>query len=454
MGDIEALRVQFASETDPQRRVVIVKALGELFLERGNSVDARKAFESAAQFDARDVVAVRGVRRSLVAAGAHSDALAWFQKELALLNGDGERARLFKALGDHFQNQLSDLDNAQKAFARARQLDPLVFEPVVEAPVVEAVVAPPPVAPVEPASAAAPAPGPVPHSRPSRVPVAKPPPAPARSSRLVWVAVAAIAVVGVVWGAVGRSGAAHSTELELPCAGTLTRLQDLMPAEGLTSQYECVNRLTARRWKIREGRIVEMVELADGKLEGAAVETPDALQRIEGAYAGGLKTGTWRTFDRGVLISEDEWIAGLRQGRSRRFLVDGGVAEQTDWKRDRRNGEYVVFDENGRRRTEGEYKDDGRIGRWVSYDARGLIEDQWKEPRAVDAGIALGATLTPIEELYAGQTLGWWRIRVAELRVAAKSRPEILPVYELALHRAELAGLSFNRTTNQLEVTP
>ena len=117
---------------------MIVKQLGQLLLTAGNHVDARRAFESAAKFAPQDVEAVRGLRLTTIASGSANEALPLFQRELALTTNLRERAFLFKDLAEHFQNRLSDFDNAQRAFSQARQLDAGVFgaflAPSTEAP--------------------------------------------------------------------------------------------------------------------------------------------------------------------------------------------------------------------------------------------------------------------------------------------------------------------------------
>ena len=324
--DMEALKAELKTTQDPSRRLVIVKQLGDLFLSQGNHVDALRAFESAAKFAPRDLEALRGLRLATIAAGQAKEALAVFQREMTMTAGDRERALLFRELGEHFQNRLNDFDNAQRAFAQARQLDAEVFSPapavaVAVAPEAAPVEAPPaaqePPSPVDAAPTGAPSsPPPVPGVRPSSPRLAVRPPAKRSRAPLVLGGVVIVATAGAGgWFSMqGQEGPA-AAPLPMPCSSKLERRADLLDPAGVIEQYECVNTLTSRRWKVRGGRVLEVAEAASGTLEGSIVLTPDPQTWIEGVNARGEASGTWRTWKAGLLDEEQDWVAGHRSGK-------------------------------------------------------------------------------------------------------------------------------------------
>lgn len=465
MADVDALKAELAAAAGAPERFLVVKKLGAAFLEAGNFVDARRAFEAAFKFAPADLEVLRGLRHAFIGAGLHREALNWFQLEMAQLPQESDRARLMKELGEHFQNRLNDFENAQTAFARARQFDASVFaeRPAAPPPVEPELAAldlppPPPPPPLEAPPAAAPPPS---TATPGAVPVPVPrklapamsaarPTAPNRTPVFIAAGlVVALGIGGFAW--TRRSQAAEG--LSLPCPGTLERRDDL---EGGIQQFECVNELTARRFKVRGTTVLEVVDYAHGQPEGSATLTPGDGVRIEGAYAAGSKTGIWRTFHGPLLVSDEEWLAGARSGLAHEYQGDGGVLESQQWRADQREGPYAQFDSRGKPLLTGEYHADQKSGAWASYDQRGSVKEKWNEPRTRDAGVSLGTTSIdrPTEELFGGQNVAWWRIRYAEVSALSKKDPTLEPLRALTLQRARAAGLTQNATSGQLEVAP
>lgn len=453
MADIDGLKAQLKATEDPRARLQLVKELGRALAAAGNAAESRRAWEAAYKFAPNDFEVVHALRLALIAGGDHRGALEWFQKEVAVAPDERNQARVFKELGDHFQNYLRDIDNAQKAFARARQLDGNVFAPLPDPP--------PPVEPEPPAppppAAAAPAPAPAP---PVVTRVRPPRPAPSAqapgSFRGKWVGglLGLCITGGVLFAAQGfvQKTEAPKANAAFDCAGELKRLPD-EDDEGPVAVWECTTPLLSRRWRLRNDRIVELGLYSRGQREGAITLTPQSDELTEGAYAGDQKTGSWKTFKKGLLVAEEEWVAGKRNGPSRRYQPDGGLLELQQWSLNDKNGPYATWNLAGVKTQEGRYERGTKSGVWATFDSRGVLE-RWTEPRrVVDAGVQAEAGPIVVGELFAGQSLNWWKIRYAEIAQRAKGEPGLEEIRALTLQRATLAGLQLAEN-GQLEMAP
>lgn len=466
MGELEQLKAEFATCTDPARRLELVKQMGEAFLALNQLADARRAFEAACKFAPQDLAAINGARRVVTRIDPHA-ALDWFDRELKTVTDETAKARVYKELGELYQNYLNDFENAQNAFALARQGDPRVFDevppqpqPVVLPPLesLEALPALPPLPSLGPPPPGNPGnPGPV----PAPVQEAAAPAAarssgsvrsaqrPARNSGLIIGVVGLLALLGV--GAfVGRTVVVSERPPGVTCEAELVRLA-ADPAHPDEEKWDCVGKLTTTRWTVVGTRVVERAQVSNGNLEGEAVRMPSEEVRIEGGYVQGAPSGVWRTLRNDLLESDETFVNGKRNGPSRRYGLDGGVVEEQVWANDLKHGDYSSYSSNGKMLLSGHYEQNAKSGKWTRFDQMGRAVEVWREPRGAQAGKDAGAIddeplasrpEASVEELYAGQTLANWKIRHAEVRLESKKGDRTLE--DLLLHRAALAGLKLN----------
>lgn len=454
MGDVERLKAEFAAATDPARRFELVKQLAEAHLAEGNAAEALRAFTAASKFAPNDLTAITGARRAATLVDPQS-ALDWFDRELKALTDETAKARVYKELGELYQNRLNDFEGAQDAFARARQGDPRVFEERAPEPAPPALPRFDALEPLPELPQLPPPPGGAPAAAPGVVPVA---PAPALSSGSVRSAsvrnaqkptsklvpalagVALLGTLGVV-GVVFGTGTTPRPEA-VTCAAELKRVS-VNPKPG-EEQWDCVDQLTTTRWTLSGTRVIERAQVSNGKLEGHMVRMPSPDVRIEGGYVAGVPSGVWRTLRNDVLESDETYVEGKRNGRAHRYTLDGGVVEEQDWADDVKHGQFKSFSA-GKVLLSGSYARDAKSGKWTRYDQAGRPVEVWNEPKGVDAGVVADTGSereVSVDELFAGQTLSSWRIRHAEVRLEAKKGDDSLQV--LLLHRADLAGLKLN----------
>jgi hypothetical protein len=152
---------------------------------------------------------------------------------------------------------------------------------------------------------------------------------------------------------------------------------------------------SARRWLVVRGAVIEVADLA--LFPGGAVQE----ERVGGA-----------------------------DGHVRRFAEDRHLLEEGDLLQGKPHG------------------------RWTRYGPAGAVAEEWTEPRAAPSEAKGSAEVTANpdeEELYGGQRLAWWRIRLATLSSMAKKDPSLAPLEALTVERAKLAGLRLDSKTDRLE---
>lgn len=94
----------------------------------------------------------------------------------------------------------------------------------------------------------------------------------------------------------------------------------------------------------------------------------------EGRYVAERKTGLWKQYSDGRLISEEEFLNGIRHGKSRIYYPTGELLEETEWQEDKRNGSYRAFYLSGKPFLECRYEDDRRNGFCVTWFPSGVME--------------------------------------------------------------------------------
>lgn len=102
----------------PQRSAAGWNALGELLLKAGSLDKAMEAFQKAAELEPAFGRAYSNLARTSVAEGKYSEALPLFEKSIALLETDKEKAEAWNGLGNVYR-KLNDYDKAISAYQKA-----------------------------------------------------------------------------------------------------------------------------------------------------------------------------------------------------------------------------------------------------------------------------------------------------------------------------------------------
>lgn len=122
-------------------------------------------------------------------------------------------------------------------------------------------------------------------------------------------------------------------------------------------------------------------ETAAGLREGAYREDGPDGPRVEGQYAGGLQTGTWRyLFPGGALEGTGAYVAGAREGGWTWYFARGTPREKVTYAGGARAGAYERFHANGNPAESGDYAADQRQGLWTTWHAAGprALEGNWE----------------------------------------------------------------------------
>lgn len=106
----------------------------------------------------------------------------------------------------------------------------------------------------------------------------------------------------------------------------------------------------------------------------AVLHDTDGKPIAEGKFVAERKTGLWKQYSTGKIISEEEFVNGMKHGKSRIFYPTGELLEEMDWKEGKRNGSYRAFYLSGKPFLECRYEDDQRNGFCVTYFPSGIME--------------------------------------------------------------------------------
>lgn len=147
------------------------------------------------------------------------------------------------------------------------------------------------------------------------------------------------------------------------------------------------------------GRLMALFNYMEGT-DSASVEmySEDGKLIASGYYVDQLRNGEWTFFKDGQKISVDNYIGGVKNGKSKTFYTDSGeLFEESDWvdglqtgvyrayfkngkpyfecqmSEGKRNGFCQSFFENGQLEMEASYVQDLRDGEWKYYDENGNL---------------------------------------------------------------------------------
>jgi antitoxin component YwqK of YwqJK toxin-antitoxin module len=128
---------------------------------------------------------------------------------------------------------------------------------------------------------------------------------------------------------------------------------------------------------------------------------PDGKKAAEGTYIAQKKEGKWKYYSaiqEGYLVSEDNYVADVREGLSTKFYISGSVAETLPYHEGIKDGEWIQYYADGKPclkatyvkgmlegtflfyfpegslQFEGFYLADKRNGKWKTYNEDGTLK--------------------------------------------------------------------------------
>ncbi|WP_347838330.1 hypothetical protein [uncultured Draconibacterium sp.] len=117
----------------------------------------------------------------------------------------------------------------------------------------------------------------------------------------------------------------------------------------------------------------------------------------EGNFLNQKKEGVWKIFKNNLLVADEEYKRGIKEGNSHRFYPSGEVMEEKQWVNNKEEGDYQIFYkngvpymqckmkngmrhglflvsyENGRQELVAEYRNNLRHGEWKYFDKDGTL---------------------------------------------------------------------------------
>jgi len=154
------------------------------------------------------------------------------------------------------------------------------------------------------------------------------------------------------------------------------------------------------RYYYTDGKLKTISALSDGGNTARTVSfANNGLKIAEGKYFSEKKDSIWRYYSDhdGILLSEESYTSGIKNGLSKTFFPNGKLAELIHYRQGKKDGEWVqyfddgqlklkgyfVSDEKegiftgyypgGKKNFSGSYKEGHRDGPWVFYEEEGAV---------------------------------------------------------------------------------
>ncbi len=155
-----------------------------------------------------------------------------------------------------------------------------------------------------------------------------------------------------------------------------------------------------------DGKIKTESQMSEnGKIASTLTYYPNGKKMAEGIYVEEKKHGLWKFFNEaeGSLISEETYVMGVKNGISKTYFPDGGIAEILTWENgvksglweqyysdghikfrgiylnNEKHGDLTAFYLSGRVMFTGKYEHGKRAGQWVYFDETGKIRKNENE---------------------------------------------------------------------------
>ncbi|MCX6281200.1 MAG: hypothetical protein NTU51_04500 [Bacteroidetes bacterium] len=132
----------------------------------------------------------------------------------------------------------------------------------------------------------------------------------------------------------------------------------------------------AFRYYYPDGKLKTISYLSDqGKTARTISYSYNGRKIAEGNYRSEKKDSTWRYYSDqdGVLLSEETYIQGVKEGVSRTFYPNGNIAEILHYREGLKEGEWIQNFEDGKLKFKGGYAGDEKEGAFTGYFPGGRI---------------------------------------------------------------------------------
>jgi len=113
----------------------------------------------------------------------------------------------------------------------------------------------------------------------------------------------------------------------------------------------------------------------DGKIARTQSFARSGRKIAGGNYRDEKKDSTWSYYSDydGVLLSEESYAGGVKEGVSRTFFPNGSVAELITYKNGKKEGEWIQYYDDGMLKFRGAYINDEKDGPFIGYFPGGKV---------------------------------------------------------------------------------
>ena len=120
----------------------------------------------------------------------------------------------------------------------------------------------------------------------------------------------------------------------------------------------------------------------------AVIYHSNGQKAAQGEYIDKKKNGKWQYFsNKGILISEENWNKGLKNGLSTLYSsTDGTLLEEINWKMGKMHGIYKTYYTTGQNRISMNYENGKMHGSFVCYYPDGKIWNQGQYTNNIKSG--------------------------------------------------------------------
>lgn len=132
----------------------------------------------------------------------------------------------------------------------------------------------------------------------------------------------------------------------------------------------------------------ESVVSHGGKIARTVSYYPNGKKMAEGKYLNEKKDSTWQFFNEteGALLSEEIYKMGVKDGISKTYFPEGGLAEIITWKNGVKSGPWEQYYSDGKIKFRGTYLDNEKAGVFQAFYMSGKVMFTGKYSNGHQAG--------------------------------------------------------------------